>query len=293
MYVFDPTWNDRLLRGLCAGGAARFLAVRCSDVARYAAELHELDAGAARTAAEAITAAVLMSAWIKGEERVTLQVQAERPVFSFIGDVDAAGGLRARFSPRRLARPADGRIEGLILAIKADRDREIYRGVTPLHGERIDAGLRAHLGSSDQVDVALRIEATAGEDGKLALATGILVERLPEEPGKPSLSREDFAARFAALDEADPAALLADIEAGRLLGDPVETLEERRLHWRCACGPERVEAVLAGLDPVELRAMADEDGGAEVTCHFCNLSYRVEADRLREMAAAKEGAPET
>ena len=38
---------------------------------------------------------------------------------------------------------------------------------------------------------------------------------------------------------------------------------------------------LLGRD--ELGAMLREDGQAEVTCHFCNMVYRVEADELLEL----------
>ena len=61
-------------------------------------------------------------------------------------------------------------------------------------------------------------------------------------------------------------------------------MERRPITWHCTCSQERVEATLCSLGEVELRAMADEDDGATVNCHFCCDSYTVDADRLRSLA---------
>ena len=40
-----------------------------------------------------------------------------------------------------------------------------------------------------------------------------------------------------------------------------------------------------GLGPAELQAMWQEDNGAEISCHFCNIHYQVSGDRLAELCA--------
>ena len=42
--------------------------------------------------------------------------------------------------------------------------------------------------------------------------------------------------------------------------------------------------MLVALGPDEIRVMADEDHGAEVTCHFCNRRWTLSEARLRELA---------
>ncbi|MEC8422276.1 MAG: Hsp33 family molecular chaperone HslO, partial [Myxococcota bacterium] len=109
-----------LHRGLTADGAVRFLAVEAKRLVHQTGTAHGLSGAAARTAGEATIAALLMSAWIKGEERITLQIQGEEPRFAYMGEADAAGNIRARMTPARL-RPREGQhINGLMMAIKAD-----------------------------------------------------------------------------------------------------------------------------------------------------------------------------
>lgn len=51
------------------------------------------------------------------------------------------------------------------------------------------------------MDAFLRIGVSMGEDGRVRSAGGIVVERLPEEPGLPSMSREDFCNQFAGIED--------------------------------------------------------------------------------------------
>ena len=57
--------------------------------------------------------------------------------------------------------------------------------------------------------------------------------------------------------------------------DP-ELLDEREVVYHCGCTRQRVEKALVSVGPQELTAMAEEDGKAEVCCHFCNKKYRLD-----------------
>lgn len=275
-----------LHRGVTADGAVRFLAVEARALADRVRQHHELGPDAARLAGEALVSALLMSAWIKGEERVTLQVQGEAPRLAFICDVDANGGTRARLTPRHL-RSADGRVRGLVYAIKSTPRAELYRGVTALEDQTMEEGLVSHLTGSDQVDALLRLDARVDEDGSLAFAGGIMLERLPWSDEQRSLDSEAFALMFQGLKSQSVDDLLTALAFGTIGSQPASLLESRALHWRCSCSQQRIEAVLAQLDAHELSEMARVDGQAEVTCNFCNIAWTVSAPRLLELAAAR------
>lgn len=286
----DPTDAPGTLhRGLTSGGAVRFLAVELRDLADRVRATHGLGPDAARLAGEALVANALMSAWIKGDERITLQLQGESPRFSYVSDVDAEGGLRARFAPGSLTRVAGDRVDGLLLAIKSNAHKELYRGMTALRHQRIEGALSEHLGQSDQVDALVRIDAQIADDGTVRNAAGLVLERLPDEPGQPSLSPEAFASAHGGLREQSVSDLLVALAFGKISGEPVELLETRPLSWRCGCSQERIEAVLFNLGAEELQAMEREDGQAEVTCHFCAIAYTVSGPRLLELAALHRG----
>lgn len=274
-----------LHRGLTSGRAVRFLAVEARALGNHIRSIHGLHGEAARLAAELVVANALMSAWIKGSERITLQMQGQEPRFSFAADVDAEGGVRARFTPDTVTARSQG-LRGLLMAIKADEQRELYRGMTELSDESVQVALAKHLGQSDQVDVLVRIGAELDDAGMVRSAAGMVLERLPEEPHQPSITRADFAATHGSLVAQPVGDLMVALAFGKISGQPIELLENRTLQWRCGCSQARIEAVLASLGPAQLRLMHDEDGQAEVTCHFCQIAYRVPGARLLELAGA-------
>jgi molecular chaperone Hsp33 len=173
-----------------------------------------------------------------------------------------------------------------MLGIRADAQREIYRGVSALDGRTLEGALAAHVRGSEQMDAVLRLGARLEPDGRVAFAGGLLVERLPPEADLPSVSHEAFAATYAGLADGDVEDLLVELTFGRIAGQEVEPLERRALQWRCSCSQERVEAMLRQLGLDELRQMRDEDHGAEVTCHFCNLAWRVDEAGLHRIIAS-------
>ncbi len=271
-----------LIRGLLAGGAVRVLLAEATALAERTRRNHGLGEDAAALGAEAVVALALSSAHIKGEESLVLQIQSEAPAFSVYADLTAVGALRVRLTPPDL-RLDRSDVRGMLLMVKHVAQREVYRGVTAIEGESLQAALSKHLGRSDQVDALLGLDVRT-RDGAVTYAGGYLLERLPDDPGSPSLSQEDFTARYGWLRDADPREVLQSLALGGLSADdPVQVLDRRELHWRCRCSTGRIEAMLVALGPDELASMADEDHGAEVTCHFCNRRYRVTEARLREL----------
>jgi molecular chaperone Hsp33 len=272
-----------LHRGLCADGQVRFLAVEAKGLCRLIQSHHDLNPSASRLASEAMLSALFMSAYIKGEERISLQLQGDTPHCSFIADVDSSGGARARFTPPRVLYKSGAPVDGMMLAIKSDARAEIYRGITQVEKVTLERALWEHLTNSSQVDVLLRMKVVVNGQGDLQFAAGILLERLPESKEFPSLSSDEFKQHFAGLEAQPVEDIMVGLAFGKLGTQPVQILENRDLMWRCSCGQERVEAILFNMGMHELRKMRDEDSGAEVSCHFCSVAYHVTEDRLNTL----------
>lgn len=279
-----------LVRALLADRAVRLLLVEATAPAEHTRRVHGLGPGAARLGAEAVVAAALSSAHIKGEEQLTLQIQGEAPRCGLYADITAEGAIRVRVTPSDLRLGAGGALTGILVAIKSVGPREVYRGITEIAGVTLERALGEHLGTSTQVDAILRVGCVQGPDGRVTRAGGLLLERLPEEPGLPSLPHAAFEERYGWVRDADLSDLLTEAAFGALRGERIEVLEKRPLVWQCRCTVERIEATLIALGAETLQTLIDEDHGAEITCNFCEQVVRVSEARLAELKA--QAAPD-
>lgn len=271
-----------LVRAFLDEGAVRLILVEATAPAERTRVLHELGPDAARLGAECLVAAALNAAYIKDEEQLTLQLQAERPRCSVYADITAEGAVRARVSPITLQVP-DGRLNGILVAIKSDGRKELYRGHTEVVDTTVEQALATHMDASQQVNDVLRIGVKVDDDGKVLQAGGLLLERLPDEPSRPSLEPGAFEERYGWVRDADVFQLLTQLAFGSLGEQPVQLLERRALTWTCRCSVERVSGALHAVSAEMLQEMIDEDHGATVTCHFCNTPYELDEAALRQI----------
>lgn len=277
-----------LVRGVDERQVVRVIGVDVTGAAERTRIAHKLFPEAAVIAAEGCAATALLAAQIKGDERLSLQLQGETPRLAFTGEITAEGHLRARLTPSLVERP-EGRLTGLLLAMKSDATKELYRGLTEIADASLEDALTTHLSRSSQVDCLLRLHVDQGEDGEILWAGGFYVERLPEHQVQAFVTAEQFHAAFGGLLEREPDQVVIELRAGLLGEARFRVLEEREVRWQCRCGQERVEGMLFALELPLLRTMLREDKGASVQCHFCNDEYAVSELRLAEIIAEVEG----
>ena len=55
------------------------------------------------------------------------------------------------------------------------------------------------------------------------------------------------------------------------------------VRFACPCSHQRSVAALKLLGRAELTDMLEVDGGAELTCHFCNTRYELTAAQLKRL----------
>jgi len=261
-----------LCRAMTTDGAVRIVGVRAEEAASELISAHGLSGDAAAIASEGLVATVLMSAHIKGKERMTIQVQASDPPLSFFAEIASDGAVRGRLKPAIVDSP-EGRLTGVLLAIKSNEEHELYRGATSVEAQTVTEALRAHLADSVQIDGLLWTDNGAG----------MLLERLPEADGSHALTVEAFLERYSPLQNRSAAEVVDVLLTGKLGADDVALLGLRSVYWQCRCSEQRVLGMLRTLEAETIEEMIEEDGGAEVICHFCNKPYAIGVESLRDM----------
>lgn len=279
-----------LTRVLVDGGAVRLVLVEAEELAEAVREAHDLPPDQTRLVAEANLATLMLSAYVKGEEKLVLQLALQQPEARYLGELDPSRRFRARLWTQGLGGGVEPTmLKGLLQAAKYVGDREVYRGITGIDHTSITDALRGHLVDSAQVHGALAVHVALDEDGAVTRARAVLAERLPEEDGKPSISVDAFASSWGTLGTEDVDTIFEGVAQRTLHGQPVHVLEQLPALWGCTCSKERVIGALVGLGADELRTMAAEDHGAVMHCEFCNARYELSEDEILELAASLSG----
>jgi len=220
---------------------------------------------------EAMAAAALLSATLKFDGNITLQIQGNGPVHLLVVQCTSELNLRglarwngelAPLSFRELI--GDGR---LVMTIEQHGKAERYQSIVPLEGESLSASLESYFARSEQL--ATRLWLTAGD----ASASGMLLQMLPDKQGE-SDAWQHVTVLSDTLKQAELAGLSAQEILHRLYNeDDVRLFDGAPVAFRCQCSRERIEDTLRGLGHDEVQSILKEQGRIDVDCEFCGRRY--------------------
>ncbi len=287
--------TDVILRILAKTSGIRAMAAVTTDLVDEGARRHKTAPLATAVLGHGLTAAALLGALLKVEQRVALRVEGNGPAGRILAESDAYGRVRGYVEHPELAGPlpitrervaeAIGS-EGTLLVVKDLRLKNLVESAVPLHSGHLDENLTHYLLHSDQIPSAVRMGVQMSESGELVAAGGLLAQVMPDYD---HAAWEDVHARLTAMDPGrelaegrEPEDLLAEIFAGV----PYEVLERRRVRFSCSCNREQITRVLLGLSVKDLRDFVD-DGGAEVTCQYCGQVYHFDVEDLLALIEQK------
>jgi len=289
----ERTITDYLVRGTAWGGKLRLFAVTTTDLVdelrRRQGTLPTTTAALGRTA----TAGAMMGAMLKGEEKLTIQVKGDGPIGQIVVDANAHGEVRGYVDhPQvQLASNALGKLDvagavgrsGHIHITKDLGLKDPYRGSIPIVSGELAEDFTYYFATSEQTPSVVGLSVLVDEYGKVMNAGGFIVQMMPG-CGEEEIARLEQAVSVlppisALLDQGEtPEGLLRWI-----IGEDLELHERLDIAFKCKCSRERVERTLISMGEQELRQLIEEDGKAEVVCHFCNEKYAFDRPQLMEL----------
>lgn len=291
----EATTDDLIQPFQIDGAAVRGHVVRLGPAAAEMLGRHTYPEAVSRLLGEAVALTALLTSTLKFEGIFTLQIQAAGPVTLMVVDCRSNGDLRAMasYKAEAFAAPTDAIDDRAAaellgkghLAFTVDQgpDTERYQGIVELDGPTLADCAQAYFRRSEQLATAISLAAGRGADGTWRLG-GIMVQRLPGEG--PLLEVVDEAVEawqrnMVLMKSVKPAELLdAALPPRDLLyrlfhEDGVWIHPTRPLRAKCRCSRARVAGVLKSF-PAEEVADLVEDGWINVTCEFCNETYKFE-----------------
>ena len=286
---------DQIVRVIAKDAPVKAMAISARDTVERARAIHDCWPVAAAALGRLLMAASMMGAVMKGEDgAVTLRVKGGGPLGSLTAVSDNHGNVRGYVQQPAVdvPRKAKGKLDvgaavgcdGELTVIRDLGMKEPYIGSVQLVGGEIAEDIAAYFVESEQVPTACALGVLIAPDQTVQAAGGYLIQLLPGADEAVVSSLERGVARLGAVSARldggmDPLGLLREV-----LGEfQLEVLETMPIEYRCCCTRERVSRALISLGREELGSLIAEQGGAELTCQFCDRVYRFSAGELEEL----------
>jgi molecular chaperone Hsp33 len=238
-----------------------------------------------RLLGEAMVATALLSASIKFQGLLTLQLQSNQgPLRLLVVQCGGEGNLRglARWRGEVGEAPlftlcAEGT---LVITIDPGFGKDRYQGIVSLTGDSLAAALEEYFAYSEQLPTRLRLLANE------RTAAGLLLQRLPGET-----LEADAWKRIEALGATLTDQELLNLDAQEIVHrlfhqEDVRLFEAQPMSFRCTCSRERIESMLLSLGYAEVKSVLQEQGRVSVTCEFCGMCYGFDAVDVEGLFAA-------
>lgn len=288
--------SDHIVRAIAKDLGVRALACVTTGAVQEAARRSSASPIATAALGHGLTAAALLGALLKVQQRVGIKVQGDGPLRKLVAEADAYGRVRGYVAEPHLPWPLpvdSGDIgdalghRGLLTVIRDVGLKELSEGVVPIQTGNLDSDLVYYLTMSEQLPSLVEIGAKLDDDGRLLAAGGVLIQTMP---GQEAIVLAQFADRMDDLPAVDE--LLAEGgtpgEVLAALFGPVtlDILEQRAVEFHCGCSWAKSEQALGLLDVEDLRELIAE-GEAVVDCHFCHERYIYGREVLEEILEKK------
>ena len=284
--------KDTLQKFIFDNAAVRGEFVEISDTWREVQARHSYPPAVKTVLGEMLAAAALLSANLKFNGSIIMQIHGDGPVKLMVVECDSDLRLRATAKLAEGAHVADdatltdllnqtGKGRFVITLDPNDKmpGQQPYQGIVPLDGEDMATVIENYMLRSEQLDTRLWIAADA------TVSRGLLLQKLPRHSGKDDQTKQ--ATEAEELETWNRAVMLAStLKQEELLSADIQTLMNR-LFWEetirvfdpahprfhCSCTREKVGNMLKMLGTGEVEAALEDLGALEINCDFCGKHY--------------------
>ncbi|MBM7855657.1 molecular chaperone Hsp33 [Desulfohalotomaculum tongense] len=289
--------QDYLIKAVGSDEQFRVYACVSTNLVEEARRRHNTWPIATSALGRTMTAALLLGANMKGEDLITIRVLGDGPLGAIVVTADARGNVRGYVQNPQVHLPS---VKGKLavgaavgkgtLSISRDLGlKEPFTGTVQLVSGEIGEDLAAYLLKSEQTPSAVSLGVLVETDNSVRAAGGLILQLMPGA-GEDVLQKleQGLASMPPVSSLVDRGATPEDMVDMLTKELSVKVLDKSPVQFSCSCSRERLERVLISMGREELTSMIEEQGEAELQCHFCAQKYHFSKSDLQKILAEAE-----
>lgn len=292
--------QDKIIKFLAYEGKISVICADTTELVEKARKTHDLSPVATAAFGRLLTITAIMGNEMKGEKnKLTIQMKGNGPLGTMLTTSDNFPRVKGYVSNPIVDLPLNdmGKLDvggavgnaGFINVIKDIGLKEPYVGICPLISGEIAEDFAEYFAKSEQKNTAVALGVLVDKNG-VKSAGGYIITPMPDATEEEISKVEQAIFKAGAISKMlDQKLSLLEI-AKKVTGDEnVQVIEENITPiYECDCSKEHMADGLATLDKTVLKEMIEEDGKAELLCHFCNKKYEFNKEELEEILEKKE-----
>ena len=240
---------------------------------------HNYPAGVEKLLGELLSATCLLTATLKFEGDITVQLQGDGPV----GYMSVSGNNKQQM--RGIAKMAEETSaetlqtligKGTMIITIRPSVGEAYQGVVALDKATLADCLAHYFEVSEQIPTKIWLFS----DTEQQLTAGALVQLLPDGNGSienKEQQQSDFE-HLCQLTNTIKSEEVFSLEAEALLyrlyhQEKVNIFEPQKVSYVCGCSADKCLSAISQIEPSEIKAILAEQGKISMTCDYCITTY--------------------
>ena len=286
---------DYIVNAITSNGAIRVVAADTTTLCNRAQEIHKMSATAAAALGRTITAAAIMGSMLKStDDAVTIQLNGGGPIGRIIAVADGKANVKGYVDNPFVDLPLNekGKLDvggavgtnGMLSIIRDLGLKEPYVGQVPLVNGEVAEDLTQYYATSEQLPTAVALGVLVDVDYTIKAAGGFILQVLPGAYSEDIDNVEKTVASISSVTEMLSNGKKPEDIVKQLLSDyEIEYFENMSTAYKCDCSRERTDRALISIGKEELSKLIEEDGKAEITCHFCDNVYNYTKEELESL----------
>lgn len=286
---------DYIVNAITSNGAIRVVAADTTELCNRAQKIHKMSPTAAAALGRTLTAAAIMGSMLKSaDDSLTIQLNGGGPIGKVVAVGDGNANVKGYVGNPLVDLPLNdkGKLDvggaigrdGMLGIIRDLGLKEPYVGQVPLVNGEVAEDLTQYYATSEQLPTAVALGVLVDVDYTIKAAGGFILQVLPGAYDEDIDNVERTIQSISSVTEMLSNGKKPEDIVEQLLSDyEIEYFDNVPTKYMCDCSRDRTDRALISLGKDELTKIIEEDGKAEITCHFCDNIYKYTKEELEQL----------